>query len=169
LHIPVSQLHPPKRFAFLAGIAALALVVAGCSPGSVTSTIHGLSANGSYTVVFHMTCGTTANSSGNNCTGIGAGAVAGKAFVATRGSGGTGDLGGGGFPANCVSAPCSQDAGVTISGSAIYGGQPAAYTLVASDPDPSTADTGTLTIGGVNYPFSCDNCVEVVMQPGSTP
>lgn len=169
MHIPFDFSRRPRRLASIAGIAALALIVAGCSPGIVTATIHGSTLSGSYTVIFHMTCGTTSNAAGNNCTGIGVGAVGGRGFVTTVGSGGTGNLNGGeGFPTNCVSAPCSQDAGVQISGTAIYGGQRAEYTLTGYDPDPSTADHGTLKVNGVTYPFSCDNCIEVVMQPGST-
>lgn len=159
-----------RRLTSASGIVALIFVLAGCSPGTVVTAFTGTSNSTSFSGKFKMTCRAAPSNAHNNCTGSGYANIGGRLFTTTSGTGGTGDNSDpNNSPADCTAAPCSQNAGVEIYGNGIMSGRTVSYTLVAYDPDPSTADSGTLTVDGTNYDFNCFQCVEVLMQPGTTP
>ena len=165
----VNLVRRPKRVGALAGACALVFVLAGCSPGEVETLFTGTSDTGvALDVGFFMTCKAAASTAKGNCTGWGKASVAGAPFYTTTGTGGTGNLNI--FPpSNCTASPCSQNAGVDIMGTGVFAGRAVNYEFVGYDRDPSLSDSGTLTIAGTSYNFTCNNCVEVTMQPGTTP
>lgn len=180
----------------LAGLGALALALAGCSPGSMTIGAIGSTTSPKDALIAKLTCtdkigplGTTSNQ--NNCTGTAFGLIQGKSFIMTGfSSGGFADqrtqtfipvgppIGSVPVPGDCVSAPCSTYAVGSVSGSGRWGTMPVSVHLTAYDNWPATSSPDTVRLSlsaigadlGVDANFTCsNNCVTIHMLPGSIP
>jgi hypothetical protein len=171
----LTRLRRPKRLLAATGIGGLILVLAGCgSPGSIGANSAGFSdGTPGDTANFSFVCSTINVPGVGNCRGHGSAIIDGVAFKTLTANGATFD----GNGDQCTQAPCPQSAETDISGKGMYGSLPVTYSFKGTDFDPATNDIFRLTLdtnlqAGFNglYPtFSCNGCVEVVMEPGKIP
>ncbi|MGH2443498.1 MAG: hypothetical protein ACRDFX_10080 [Chloroflexota bacterium] len=167
-----------KKMFGLAGLGALALVIAGCSPGTITARSTGSNLNPADRGAVTMVCLSRSVYKSNNCIGSGTATIDGVAFRTFFGEGGfelktlSADNG-----KDCSAAPCPEG-GIAndIEGNGTYGGASIHYTLYATDDDTTptsgTADSFKLVLGPLNAPtitrtFDCTNCVEIRVLPGT--
>src|SRR5947209_2516510 len=171
----VSHLRHPKRLLAAAGVTALnAIPAGGGSPGSIGANSAGFSdGTPGDTANFSFGCSTVDVPKYGNCRGTGTATLNGVAFKTLTASGATFD----GNGRQCLKAPCPDGAETDIKGQAQYGPVQVGYSFAGKDYDPSTSDQFRITITpkqtvqgvGIVHTFSCDGCVEVVMEPGKIP
>ncbi|MGH2443497.1 MAG: hypothetical protein ACRDFX_10075 [Chloroflexota bacterium] len=160
----------PKRMAGMAAIGGLALVIAGCSPGTLNATVTGSITNPADKASFNIRCLSTPR--GMICLGAGAATIDGQTFRAVLGTGGfiTGQ------GTDCTVAPCPDGGQAEISGLGYYMGKQVQFTLSAEDFDNTGVNSPVDGLGLVFSPkngppisrdFPCDECVEITLLPGT--